>query len=376
MTIKPFSEPLYVTCPVMPDLRAVQIKLEDIWAMKWLTNNGPQLQILERRLMDTLKVPYLSLFNNGTNALMTACRTLDFSGQVITTPFTFPATPHVLTWNNVEPIFCDIDPVTMTIDADRIESLITPSTTGILPVHVFGIPCDVEKIQSIADTHGLKVLYDAAHAFGVEVGGQSIAHYGDISMMSFHATKVFHSVEGGVLTCKNKNQKEIVDLLRNFGIKSEDTVVMPGINSKMNEIQSVIGLLVLEQLEEEIKKRKKLTDVYRQRLREVEGIAFQDDIPGVTHNYSTFVIRIDEEQFGRSRDYVYDHFKEYNIYARKYYSQLCSEYPHYRELPSANAFRLPVASRIAKQVLTLPLYGELTPDDVEKICDIMLEIRG
>lgn len=371
-----FLKPVYVTRPLLPDFTNLCKKLEEVWISGQLTNNGPQLGIFEKRLSNVLKVTHLSLFSNGTNALMVACRALGLSGQVITTPFTFPATPHVLTWNNIEPIFCDIDPVTMTIDADRIEPLITPSTTGILPVHIFGIPCNIDKIQAVADRHGLKILYDAAHAFGVEVGGQSIGNYGDISMISFHATKVFHTVEGGILTCKNEKQKEVVDLLRNFGIRSEDEVVMPGINSKMNEIQSVIGLLVLDQLKEEIKKRKELTNVYRKRLREIEGIVFQDDILGVTHNYSTFVIRIDQDQFGKSRDNVYDRFKEYNVYPRRYYSQLCSEYPHYSGLPSARSSNLPIATHISKQVLTLPLYGELTVDDVERICDILIEIKG
>lgn len=376
ITIKPFSEPLYVTCPVMPDLKEVQTKLEEIWATKWLTNNGPQLQILERRLMDTLKVPYLSLFNNGTSALMTGCKALGLSGEVITTPFTFPATPHVLTWNNINPIFCDIDRDTMNIDPDRIESMITPLTTGILAVHTFGIPCDLERIQEIADRHGLKVLYDAAHAFGVEVVGCGIGNYGDISMISFHATKIFHTVEGGALTFKDQNLKQTFNTLKNFGIKNEEEVVNAGMNGKMNEIQAVIGLLVLDLLEDEIIKRKRLTNIYRGRLKDVEGIFYHDDQPRIKHNYSSFTIRIDEKQFGRSRDYVYDHFKEYNVYARKYYSQLCSEYPHYRGLPSARSSNLPIATHISKQVLTLPLYGRLTLDDVEKICDILIEIRG
>ncbi len=370
-----FKKPIYITRPVLPDLKEITKKLEEIWESKWLTNNGPQHQIFEEKIQKVLKVPYVSIFNNGTIALITACQSLRLSGEVITTPFTFPATPHVLTWNSIKPIFCDIDLVTMNIDADKLESMITPLTTGILAVHIFGIPCDVVKIKDIADRYGLEVIYDAAPAFGVEIDGVGIGNNGDISMFSFHATKLFHTAEGGALTFKDQNLKTRIDFLKNFGIKNEEEVVMPGINGKMNEIQAALGVVVLEYEDEEIRKRKALTKGYRTRLKGVEGITFQEDRPGVKGNYQYFVIRIDEKLFGKSRDDVYDQFKKCNVFTRKYYSPLCSDYTCYRQLPSSSSANLPVANKVVKQVLCLPLYGGLSQDDVEKICDILIEIR-
>src|SRR3972149_9664453 len=258
----PFKEPVYIARPLLPYLKAITKKLEEVWASKWLANNGPQHQILEKKIAEVLKVPYISLFNNGTIALIVACQSLRLLGEVITTPFTFPATPHVLTWNNIKPLCCDIDPVTMNIDPEKIESMITPQTTGILAVHVFGTPCNVLKIQEVADRYGLKVIYDAAHAFGVEINGEGIGNFGDISMFSFHATKLFHTAEGGALTFRDKNLKKRIDLLKNFGIKNEEEVVMPGINGKMNELQAVLGILVLNCIEEEKNKRKTLLNTY------------------------------------------------------------------------------------------------------------------
>lgn len=375
-TLKPFPSPLYVTRPLLPDLALIQAKLEEIWDSQWLTNNGPQHDLLEKELTGTLKVPYLSLFNNGTIALIVACQSLRLSGEVITTPFTFPATPHVLTWNNIKPIFCDIDPTTMNIDADRIESLITPQTTGILAVHVFGTPCDTAKIQEVADRYGLRVVYDAAHAFGVEIDGQGIGTFGDISMFSFHATKLFHTAEGGALTFNNKELKARIDLLKNFGIKNEEEVVMPGINGKMNELQAALGIVVLRFIEEEKKKRKVLSDKYKECLKSVEGITCLDnEKPGIKNSYQYFVIRIDESVFGRSRDYVYEEFKKYNIFTRKYFSPLCSDYTCYKYLPSAGADNLQVAYRVSKEVLSLPYFGGLSEVDVEKICRILAHIQ-
>lgn len=372
----PFKNAIYVTRPLLPDLKAITKKLEEVWDSKWLTNNGPQHQAFEKQLQEVLKVPYVSLFNNGTIALIIACQSLRLSGEVITTPFTFPATPHVLTWNNIRPIFCDIDPVTMNIDANKIESMITPLTTGILAVHVFGTPCNVVTIQEVADRYGLKVIYDAAHAFCVEINELGVGNYGDISMMSFHATKLFHTAEGGCLTMRDQNLKDRIDLLKNFGVKNEEEVVMPGINGKMNEIQAAIGLVMLDYVEEEKRKRKRLTDTYRECLKDIEGISCLQDMPGVKSNYSCFVIQINEKLFGRSRDCVYKAFKEYNVYCRKYYSPLCSDYTCYRQLPSSASTNLPVATKIVKQVLSLPLYGDLSADDVETICDILFEIKG
>ena len=370
--LEPFNERIYVTRPVLPTLEEVTAKLRDIWGSKWLTNNGPQHSMLEIELAEFLKVPYLSLFNNGTIALMTACQSLRLSGEVITTPFTFAATPHVLSWNNITPIFCDIDAATMNIDAGKIESMITPQTTGILAVHVFGTPCDVEKIQDVADRYGLKIVYDAAHAFGVEIGGRGIGNFGDISMFSFHATKLYHTLEGGALVHGDKNLKTRIDLLKNFGIKNEDEVVMPGINGKLDEVRAAIGRIMLGYVEAERQKRRAIHEIYNEELGGVAGITLMPKVSGgVKLNYQYYVIRIDEKVFGRSRDEVYDAFREYNIFARKYFHPLCSEYTCYRQLNSARAENLPVANEVAREVLSLPNYGELAPDDVRKICAIL-----
>ena len=375
--IEPFDKMIHVTRPVFPTIEEVTDKLRDIWAAKWLTNNGPQHTMLEQELKAFLKVPYLSLFNNGTIALMVACQSLRLSGQVITTPFTFAATPHVLSWNNIEPIFCDVDEETMNIDADKIESMITPKTTAILPVHVFGIPCDVEKIQEVADRYGLRVVYDAAHTFGVEIGGRGIGTFGDISMLSFHATKLYHTVEGGALVMHDENTKQRIDLLKNFGIKNEEEVVMPGINGKLDEVRAAIGRIMLSYVEDERLKRKRLHEVYNEELAEVEGLKLMPKVADdVKLNYQYYVVRIEEEVFGRSRDYVYEAFKNFNVYTRKYFHPLCSEFTCYRQLSSASPANLPVANTIAKQVLSLPMYGELTEDDVRKICAILKSFRS
>ena len=377
MKIEPFSEKIFVTRPVLPKIEEVTEKLKDIWSAKWLTNNGPQHTMLERELENFLKVPYLSLFNNGTIALIVACQSLRLSGDVITTPFTFAATTHVLSWNNIQPIFCDVDAETMNIDAEKIESMITPRTTAILPVHVFGTPCDVEKIQEVADRYGLKVIYDAAHAFGVEIGGKGIGDFGDISMFSFHATKLYHTVEGGALVHGDKNLKARIDLLKNFGIKNEDEVVMPGINGKLNEVSSAIGRIMLNYVEDERQKRIALHEVYNSELADVEGIKLMPKVADdVKLNYQYYVIRIDKKLFGKSRDEVYDEFKKYNVYTRKYFHPLCSEFTCYRQLNSARKENLPVANEIADQVLSMPMYGELSADDVKKICDILKSMRG
>ena len=377
MKLEPFRERIYVTRPVFPTIEEVTAKLQDIWAAKWLTNNGPQHSMLEQELTQFLKVPYLSLFNNGTIALIVACQSLRLSGEVITTPFTFAATPHVLSWNNIAPIFCDIDAETMNIDAEKIESMITPHTTAILAVHVFGTPCNVEKIQEVADRYGLKVVYDAAHAFGVEIDGRGIGNFGDISMFSFHATKLYHSVEGGALVHNDENLKQRIDLLKNFGIKNEDEVVMPGINGKLDEIRAAIGRIMLNYVAEENQKRIKLHEIYNEELANVEGLKLMPaGAENVHRNYQYYVIRIDEKIFGRSRDEVYDEFKNYNVYTRKYFHPLCSDYTCYRQLNSSSPANLPIANVIGQQVLSLPMYGELTEDDVRKICAILKSFRS
>lgn len=371
-----FDKPIYVTRPLLPDLTALAEKLREVWDAQRLTNKGPQHRLLEQRLCETLKVPGLSLFNNGTIALIVACQSLRLSGEVITTPFTFPATPHVLAWNAIRPVFCDIDPLTMNIDAGRIESMITPQTTGILAVHVFGTPCEVPAIQEVADHYGLRVVYDAAHAFGVEIDNQGIGTFGDISMFSFHATKLFHSAEGGALTFRDANLKPRIDLLKNFGIKNEEQVMMPGINGKMNELQAALGLVVLDCIEEERAKRRTLLDVYRACLKDVDGLTLAaEDPPALRPSYQYFVVRINEKLFGRSRDQVYEEFKKFNVMTRKYFYPLCSDYACYRQLPSAQPACLSAAHRVAREVLAMPFYGGLTTDDVERICTILKSFR-
>lgn len=373
--MEPFEEPIYVTRPLLPPLEKIESKLEEIWAAKWLTNGGRQHGLLEQELAKRLKAPYLSLFNNGTTALMVACQALRLSGDVITTPFTFAATPHVLTWNNIKPVFCDIDPLTMNIDANKIEKMITPKTTGILAVHVFGVPCDVERIQQIADYYGLKVIYDAAHAFGVEINGRGIGTYGDISAMSFHATKLYHTVEGGAVLHNSAPLKQRIDFLKNFGIKDEETVVMPGINGKLNEVQAAVGLVNLEYVDAEMDKRRMLSGVYREELQGVGGITLPpvnlNTNINIKANYQYFVVRISPDKFGRSRDYVYGRLKEYNVHTRKYFYPLCSDYTCYRQLESARPENLPNAVQIGGECLALPLYGGLAEAAVRKICALI-----
>ena len=370
--LEPFEKVIFVTRPVFPTIEEVTEKLRDIWNSKWLTNNGPQHTMLEHELKNFLKVPHLSLFNNGTIALMVACQSLRLSGEVITTPFTFAATPHVLSWNNITPIFCDIDAETMNIDADKIESMITPRTTAILAVHVFGTPCAVEKIQEVADRYGLRVVYDAAHAFGVEIGGQGIGNFGDISMLSFHATKLYHTVEGGALVMKNEHVKQRIDLLKNFGIKNEEEVVMPGINGKLDEVRAAIGRIMLNYVEGERQKRIRLHEIYNEELSEVEGLKLMPKCAAnVKLNYQYYVVRVDAKIFGRSRDFVHEAFKNFNVYTRKYFHPLCSDYTCYRQLNSSSPENLPAANLIGRQVLSLPMYGDLSEDDVRKICAIL-----
>lgn len=372
--MKPFENPIYVTRPMLTDLDEVTHELSEIWESQWLTNGGTKHQKLEEELRKTLKVPGLSLFNNGTIALIVAIQSLRLSGEVITTPFTFPATPHVLPWNDINPVFCDIDENTLTIDAEKLERMITPKTTGILGVHVYGMPCNVLKIQEIADHYGLKVIYDAAHAFGTEIKGAGIGTFGDISMFSFHATKLFHTLEGGALTFNNQQLKPRIDLLKNFGIKNEEEVVMPGINGKMNEVQAAIGLINLKHIDEERTKRHKIVETYKKFLADIPGIKAFNIPEEIRNSYQYFMIRVGDE-FGRSRDQVHAELKKYNVITRKYFYPLCSDYSCYRYLPSANPENLPVAHKIVKEVLCMPLYGDLKLDEVEKICQIIKELK-
>jgi len=306
--------PIYVTQPAMPPLDEFTGYLNQIWENKILTNNGPFHKQFEQELADYLGVKYLSVFSNGTLALMTALQALRITGEVITTPFSFVATTHSLWWNNIKPVFVDIEPETFTLDPEKVEAAITPQTTAIMPVHVYGNPCKLDRLQEIADTYGLRLIYDAAHVFGVNVNGNSVLNFGDLSILSFHATKVFNTIEGGAIICPDEKTKKRIDYLKNFGFAGETTVIEPGINAKMNELQSAYGLLQLKYVDEYIAKRKAVADLYREQLRDVPGIRFLDDLPGVRHNYAYFPILINAEVYGKTRDELYDELKRHNIF--------------------------------------------------------------
>lgn len=372
-----FDEPIYVTRPILPDLDKVTEKLKAIWQSKWLTNHGDIHCEFVKLLQVVLKVRNVSAFNNGTTALLVALKALDLpqGSEVITTPFTFPATVHCIAWNGLKPVFCDIEPDTMTIDADKIEGLINKNTSAILGVHVYGFPCDIEKIQSIADKYDLKVIYDAAHAFTTEINGKGIGTYGDISMFSFHATKLFHTLEGGCLSYKDDQYIDKLYYLRNFGIKNEEQVVDIGINGKMNEIQAAIGLLNLDLIEEEKLKRKEIKNVYIKHLALLDGITLLKFPENTTDSMGYFVVKIDQKEFGISRNEIYDRLKKCNVFARKYFYPLCSDYEPYKQLKSSNKMNLPVANKIKDEVLCLPFYGDLGAVNAGKICKIIEYIK-
>lgn len=361
-----------VTSPLMPSLEEFNVYLEDIWKRKWITNNGYYHKELEKALCDYLDVPFISLFTNGTLPLITALQALRITGEVITTPFSFVATTHSLWWNGIKPVFVDIDPVTCNLDPEKIEAAITPRTTAIMPVHVYGNPCDTKKIQDIADKYGLKVIYDAAHAFGVKVNGESVLNAGDMSTLSFHATKVYNTIEGGALIMHDEQTKKRIDYLKNFGFAGETTVVAPGINSKMDEMRAAYGLLNLKQVDKAIEWRKHVAELYREGLKDVDGIIFFDDIAGVKHNYAYFPIFVDAEKYGMTRDELYFRMKEHNILGRRYFYPLISEFSTYRGLESTNRENLPVATEKAEQVICLPIYYGLGEEDVERIVKIIL----
>ena len=340
-----------VTSPLMPSLEDLNVYLKDIWQRKWVTNNGHYHQELEKALCEYLGVPFISLFTNGTLPLITALQALRVTGEVITTPFSFVATTHSLWWNGIKPVFVDIDPVTCNLDPDKIEAAITPHTTAIMPVHVYGRPCDTERIQAVADKYGLKVIYDAAHAFGVKVNGESVLNAGDMSTLSFHATKVYSTIEGGALVMKDERTKRRIDYLKNFGFAGETTVVAPGINSKMDEVRAAYGLLNLKQVDRAIAGRRHVVEMYRSALRGVPGIRIMEDVPGVRHNYAYFPVFVDAEQYGMSRDELYFKMKEHNVLGRRYFYPLISTFSTYRGLESARPDNLPVATRIAEQVI-------------------------
>ena len=360
-----------VTSPLLPSLDEFMPYLQDIWSRKWLTNNGYYHQELEKALCEYLKVPYISLFTNGTLPLLCALQALRITGEVITTPYSFVATTQSLWWNGIKPVFVDIDPETCNIDPEKIEDAITPRTTAIMPVHVYGKPCDTDRIQAIADKYGLKVIYDAAHAFGVKVNGESILNAGDISTLSFHATKVYNTIEGGALVCHDEKTKKRIDYLKNFGFAGETEIVAPGINGKIDEIRSAYGLLNLKQVDTAIEARHQIAIKYRKVLRNVNGLHVMEDIPGVRHNYSYFPIFVDAEKYGMTRDELYFKMKEQNVFGRRYFYPLISEFSTYRGLDSARLDNLPVAHKIANSVICLPMYAGLSEDDIDRILIVL-----
>lgn len=358
-----------VTSPLLPNLDEFTDSLKEIWESKWITNNGQFHQKLEAALAEYLKVPYVSLFTNGTLPLLTALQALRITGEVITTPYSFVATTHALWWNGIKPVFVDIDPSTGNIDPQKIEAAITPRTTAILPVHVYGKPCDTEAIQAIADKYGLKVIYDAAHAFGVEVNGESLLNAGDMSTLSFHATKVFNTIEGGAMVMHDEKTKQRIDYLKNFGFANEIEVVGPGINSKMDEIRSAYGLLNLKQVDSAIAARQKVAVAYREALRNVDGISFWDDMPGVRHNYSYFPIFVDAEKYGMTRDELYMKMKDQGVWGRRYFYPLISEFSTYRGLESSRPDNLPNAHKMADTVICLPMHHALEENEIDRILE-------
>ncbi|WP_291537479.1 DegT/DnrJ/EryC1/StrS aminotransferase family protein [Bacteroides sp.] len=362
-----------VTSPLLPSLDDFLPYLEDIWQRKRLTNNGYYHRELEKALCEYLKVPYISLFTNGTLPLMCALQALRITGEVITTPYSFVATTHSLWWNGIKPVFVDIDPETCNLDPNKIETAITPKTTAIMPVHVYGKPCDTGHIQEIADKYGLKIIYDAAHAFGVEVNGKSILEAGDMSTLSFHATKVYNTIEGGALICHDEQTKKRIDYLKNFGFAGETTIVAPGINGKMDELRSAYGLLNLKQVDTAIESRRQIAIKYRESLSNVKGIRCMEDMPGVRHNYSYFPIFVDADIYGMTRDELYFKMKEANVLGRRYFYPLISEFSTYRGLESAQSENLPIAVKIANSVICLPMHHSLISDgDIERVlCQIV-----
>ena len=393
-----------VTSPLLPNLDEFHEMLQQIWDSKWITNNGQFHKQLEAALAEYLKVPYISLFTNGTLPLLTALQALRITGEVITTPYSFVATTHSIWWNGCKPVFVDIDPKTGNLDPNKIEAAITPKTTAIMPVHCYGKPCDVRAIKEIADKYGLKVIYDAAHAFAleipkneadykvafdeatnafspsqatkhVEVETESILNWGDISTLSFHATKVYNTIEGGAMIMHDAETKKRIDYLKNFGFAGETTVVGPGINSKVDEMRAAYGLLNLKQVDQAIANRQKVVNTYREALRGIDGITFFEDMPGVKHNYAYFPMFIDAEKYGTTRDELYFKMKEANVLGRRYFYPLISEFSTYRGLESANPANLQNAHKMADSVICLPMHHELSEEDLNRIINLVIKKR-
>jgi dTDP-4-amino-4,6-dideoxygalactose transaminase len=369
----PISDPIYVTRPSLPPLDEFMGSLREIWDSHQLTNNGPFHQRFEAALAKHLGVSYVSLFCNGTVALQVGLQALEVTGEVITTPFTFPATTHAIHWNHCRPVFCDIEPTTCNLDADKLEELITPNTSCILPVHVYGNPCDVHRLQEIATEHRLKLFYDAAHAFGVKLNGESVLNFGDLSMLSFHATKVFNTVEGGALITNDPQLKQRIDYLKNFGFANETSVIAPGINGKMNELQAAYGMLQLKYVGAEIDERRQLTEVYRRGVTGIPGLRFLHDVPGVTHNYSYFPVFVDGQEYGTTRDDLCARLRKQGICARRYFYPLVSDFVDSLELVRPPARLFEFAPALADQVLCLPLYGQLDFTSVERVLQLLAD---
>ncbi len=367
------DRPIYVTKPSLPDLQEFIPYLEQIWESGILTNNGPFHQQLEKELAEFLGVSYVSLFANGTLALVTALQVLRITGEVITTPFSFVATTHSLWWNNIKPVFADIEPNFFNLDPNKVEAAITPQTTAILPVHVYGNPCQHDRLQEIADTYNLKLIYDAAHAFGVKVNGNSVLNLGDLSILSFHATKTYNTIEGGAIVCHNEKTKQRIDHLKNFGFTGETTVIEPGLNAKMNEVQAAYGLLQLKHVNNYIAKRKKIAQEYRNLLGCVRGIRVLNEIEGTEYGYPYFPILINKDLFGKSRNQVYEELKRHNVFSRRYFYPLISQFPTYRGLPSSSPENLPVAEKVSEQVLCLPIYPDLELNSIIDIVNIIIK---
>lgn len=366
---------LTVTAPLLPPLSELVPYLEDIWKRKWITNMGHYHEALEEALCEYLDVPFISLFTNGTLPLMIALRALDIQGEVITTPYSFVATAHALWWNGVTPVFTDVDPATCNMDPAGIEAAITPRTTAIMPVHVYGNPCDTERIQAIAGKYNLKVIYDAAHTFGVTANGASVLKAGHLSTLSFHATKVFNTIEGGALVCHDRETKERIDYLKNFGFTGETTVETPGINGKMDEVRAAYGLAALKYVDEAIDLRRQVAIKYREGLRGIPGISFLEEAPEqqVRRNYSYFPVFIDEEEYGLSRDGLYARMQERNIFGRRYFYPLITSFSPYCNFPSGGKDKLPHAHRVADSVICLPIHHELAEADAERVIRVITE---
>lgn len=365
-----------VTQPALPPLDEYIPYLRNIWESKWIANQGPYHELFERELANYLGVEFISLFVNGTLALITALQALNIKGEVITTPYSFVASSHSLWWNNIKPVFVDIEKESFNINPDKIEAAITEKTTAILPVHVYGNPCRTEEIKKIADRYHLKVIYDAAHAFGVKKNSISILSEGDLSILSFHATKVFNTIEGGAIICHDERMKHHIDNLKNFGFRDETIVEEPGINAKMNELQAAYGLLQLKYVKEYISKRKLIATTYRDHLQGITGLRYLADMDGIQHNYAYFPIFVDHKRYGIGRDELYDKLKQYGIYGRRYFYPLISDFPMYNKLESSSTKNIPIASKVAKQVICLPIYPDLEIKTVKQITGLLRKIKG